>query len=404
LKKYFIVHTSTIITLIFGVINQLLLVSLLPSSDYGYLAATIGVSLIPVMMTVTSQTNILYENKTGILNNEFNPWAVFIFFLFVAYLASIFLYVIVINNLNLSLIFILLINVLFTSTLEYVSALFVVKEEKPSYIAFSQLSNTLPRTIIYFISLISTSHISLNTVAIAALISFFVFSLIVKDKVCFEKKIFNVTLLEISKFKSLKYGFSNLFLTFVNQSPILISLRIIGPEFSGTVAFTLYMFNFLWSIPADVYKRYRLDHFHQFIKKNNGIKKLFSFKELFLITIIAFIVSIFTFLIISNQFVSITIESFKQHSSYLILLLLIGLPFRYASIYLSSLMLNSLYTKFRTISLFTTLFFAIISYTFGALYMGQDQYIKLIILVEIVMFLLLFTTIKIVIKREKSTN
>ena len=157
-------------------------------------------------------------------------------------------------------------------------------------------------------------------------------------------------------------------------------------------------------MPADIYKRYRLNHFHQFIKKNNGIKKLYSFRELCLITFIAFFISIFSYLIISNQFISITIESFKKHSSYLILVLLTGLPFRYASIYLSSLMLNSLYTKFRTISYAVTLFFAIILYLVGAFFLNQNQYIQLIIFVEIVMFFILFITIKILVKNEKSLN
>lgn len=404
MKKYFIVHTSTIITLIFGVINQLLLVSFLPSSEYGYLVATIGVGLIPVMMTVTSQTNIIYEKQKDIINNEFNALAVFIFFLLVAFLVSLFLYFIIIDIRSTILIFILGSNILFTSGLEFVSALFVVEKKKPKYIALSQLSNTLPRTIIYIISFLITSQIDLNTVAIATLFSFLVFTLIVKSQVVFKRKLFNISIYKIGRIKSIKYGLSNLFLTFVNQSPILISLKTIGPEFSGTLAFSLYVFNFLWNVPADIYKRYRLNDFHRFIIDNKGIKKLFSFKELYLISMVGFAISILSYFIISTQFISVTIESFKKSASFLILIFLIGLPFRYASIYLSSLMLNSLYTKYRTISYAIIFFIAIILYSISVIFLNQNQYILSIILVEIVMFLILFITIKTLIKNEKNSN
>jgi len=404
LKKYFVVHTSTVIALIFGVINQLILVSFLPSSDYGYLAATIGVGLIPVMMTVTNQTNILFDYKKKIINNEFNPWSVFVFFLFIALLVSFSLFFFIIDNIVSILVFILCFNIFFTSALEFVSALFIVQEINPKYIALSQLSNTLPRTIIYITSFLITSQIDLNTVAIAALTSFLFFAFIVKDQVTFKRKLFNISLFKIGRIESMKYGLSNLFLTFINQSPILISLRTIGPEFSGTIAFSLYVFNFLWNVPADIYKRYRLNYFHQFIRKNNGIKNLFSYKELCLITIIAITISIFSYFIFSSQFISVIIESFKESSSYLILILLIGLPSRYASIYLSSLLLNSLYTKYRTISYTINLFIAIILYSIGSFFLSQYQYVQLIVLIEFIMFLTLFIIVKALIKNEKNIN
>jgi Flp pilus assembly pilin Flp len=404
LKKYFIVHSSTIITLIFGVINQLILVSYLPSAEYGYLVATIAVSLIPVMMTVTSQTNLIFENKSDIVNNKLNLLAVFGFFIAVAYLVSLILYFIIIDNKNLIFIFILVINVLITSALEFASALFIVKGEKPIYIALTQLSNTFPRTIFYVISIILMDQININSVAIAALFSFLIFISIVRDKITLRIRLFKYTLFKIGRIKSMSYGVSNLFLTFINQSPILIALRVIGPEFSGTVAFSLFVFNFLWNVPADIYKRYRLNDFHQFVKINKGIKKLFSFKELGLIVVIAITVSFFSYFVISSQFISATIESFKKNSTIIILTLLVGIPFRYASIYLSSLMLNSLYTRFRTVSYSICFFCAILLYVVGAFFLKQNQYIRLIITVEIIMFLVLFIMIKILIKNEKNIN
>ena len=392
-------HFSSLLSAFIGGLYQLLLISFIDDSVYGFINSVLSISLIFGVFSSSSLSNFIFSKKNNYLQ-------VIFFNTLISLLLSIVLFYLLFSSLSYKYLLIMISNFLITVIIEVAISYNIKKSDNVLFVSIMQLGSVFPRLLLLALLYFFNVKIDLSSLTIIYLLTFLTVIII---PVFYLKPSIQKTKSVLSIFKefdfkrlttSFKFGFSNLLMTGINQSPIIIASKISGGVLAGKISIAIYFLNLVYNVPSNIFRRYKLKNLHEQIENTQKLIKVYSLSEAIKYLICGFFIYFSALIFLKINFFKDTIDSFSPGVSIIFGVIILCIPFRFVNLYLGALLYNIKYVRVRIISQFITLLIAIILYVIFLLNSNLSLFYYSLFWAEALFTIILFISIKLLILHE----